>query len=357
MLQFGFFDLENRYDSLSNAGDPLERLNAVIDWNIFRPLLERLDAKERKSAAGRKPFCRILMFKLLILQRLHNLSDERLQFQVTDRLSFMRFLGLHLAADVPDARTVWAFRENLQKQGLVEPLFACLTEALMGLGVQLKSGQIVDATFVPVPIQRNSREENEHIKAGATPPDWADKPAKLAQKDTDARWTKKGGQSHYGYKNHINIDKASKLITAQTVTAAHVHDSQELDEVLHDPEVGGKDVWADSAYRSEEQEKQLAAGEYNSHIHERAYRGKPLSEEQKASNKGKSKVRARVEHVFGTMENEMGRIFLRTIGIARAQAGVVLMNLAYNLKRVEALIRLKVFEFDRVIAPVVPEMA
>ena len=124
-MQTSLFDLENRYASLSEAGDPLERLDAVIDWEIFRPILARIDAKERKTAAGRKPICRVLMFmsrrdgipwgKLLVLQRLHNISDERLQYQVTDRLSFMRFLGLELSGDVPDARTVWAFREALKR--------------------------------------------------------------------------------------------------------------------------------------------------------------------------------------------------------------------------------------------------
>ena len=95
-MQNSLFDLENRYASLSKTGDPLERLNAIIDWEIFRPILERMDKKERKSNAGRKPTCRILMFKMLILQRLNGLSDERLQYQVTDRLSFMRFLGVEL---------------------------------------------------------------------------------------------------------------------------------------------------------------------------------------------------------------------------------------------------------------------
>ena len=136
-MQTSFFDLENRYASLSEAGDPLERLDGVIDWEIFRPILQRLDIKDRKSAAGRKPTCRILMFKLLILQRLHNLSDERLQYQVTDRLSFMRFLGLKLSGDVPDARTVWAFREALKAHELAEALFDRLSQALADLGVEL----------------------------------------------------------------------------------------------------------------------------------------------------------------------------------------------------------------------------
>lgn len=350
-MQNSLFDLQNRYASLSEAGDPLERLNAVIDWELFRPILSRIDAKERKSTAGRKPTCRVLMFKLLILQRLHNLSDERLQFQVTDRLSFMRFLGLDLATDVPDARTVWAFREALKIHRLVEPLFARLNQALAELGVELKSGQIIDATFVPVPIQRNSREDNGLVKQDAVPVEWGKTPAKLSHKDIDARWTKKGGQNHYGYKNHVNIDKDTKLITAHTTSAANVHDSQRFDTVLRDGAAGGKDVWADSAYRSQEQEQSLAASRHDSRIHERAYKDEPLTEEQKTNNKQKSKVRARVEHVFGAMENEMGGIFLRSIGAARAAVGVGLMNLAYNLKRVETLIRLKVFGFDRIGAP------
>lgn len=356
-MQHSLFDLANRYASLSQAGDPLERLNAAIDWELFRPVLERIDDKSRKSDAGRKPTDRVRMFKLLILQRLHNLSDEKLQYHVTDRLSFMRFLSLELAGDVPDARTVWAFKEQLKVHNLTPVLFAQFDQALSNMGVQLKSGQIIDATFVPVPIQRNKREENAQIKAGQVPTEWKGTPAKLAQKDTDARWTKKGITSHYGYKNHINIDNASKLITQSVCTSASVHDSQVFEEVLHAPEQGGHVVWADSAYRSEEHEQRLKGSGHDSQIHERAYKDKPLSEAQEASNKVKSKVRARVEHVFGAMENEMGGIKLRSIGLARAQVGTMLMSLAYNLKRVETLIRLGFFEFNRVSAPKMAQMA
>lgn len=347
-MQTSLFDLENRYASLSEAGDPLERLDAVTDWEIFRPILARIDAKARKSVAGRKPTCRVRMFKLLVLQRLNNLSDERLQYRVTDRLSFMRFLDLELCGDVPDARTVWAFREALKGHRLVEPLFDRLNQALADLGVELKSGQIIDATFVPVPIQRNRREDNALIKQDAVPVDWGKTPAKLAQKDIDARWTKKGGQSHCGYKNHINIDRATKVITAHTCTPAHVHDSQVLGAILRDKDEGGEAVWADGAYRSDEQEQGLKDSRHASQIHERAYRNKPLTREQEVSNTAKSRVRARVEHVFGHIENSMGGIFLNTIGAARAAVSVGLMNLTYNLTRIETLIRKKVFDFDRI---------
>ena len=359
-MQNSLFDLGNRYASLSKTGDPLERLNAIIDWELFRPILERMDAKARKSNAGRKPTCRILMFKMLILQRLNGLSDERLQYQVTDRLSFMRFLGVELAGNVPDARTVWAFREALKEHQLTDALFDRLNQALAEIGIELKSGQIIDATFVPVPIQRNGRENNALIKAGAVPIEWGqstEHPNKLAHKDTDARWTKKGGQSHYGYKNHINIDKDTKLITSHACTDASVHDSQVLETVLRSQNVGGKEVWADSAYRSTEQEQALQMSEHTSQINERAYRGKPLTEGQEISNKAKSRVRARVEHVFGHMENSMGGIFVRTIGIARAKVGVTLMNLAYNLSRIEVLIRNKTFDFERISAPQICQAA
>ena len=319
-----------------------------------------MDVKARKSKAGRQPTCRILMFKMLVLQRLNGLSDERLQYQVTDRLSFMRFLGVELAGNVPDARTVWAFREALKEHQLVDALFDRLNQALAQMGVELKSGQIIDATFVPVPIQRNGRENNALIKLGAVPIEWgqdAQQPNKLAHKDTDARWTKKGGQNHYGYKNHINIDKDTKLIASHACTDASVHDSQVLESVLRDETVGGKEVWADSAYRSEDQEQRLKDSEHTGQIVARAYRGKPLSEDQEISNKAKSRIRARVEHVFGHMQNSMGGIFIRTIGIARAKVGVVLMNLSYNLSRIEVLIRNKAISIDRVSTPKICQAA
>lgn len=350
-MQSSFFDLEDRFRQLSRSGDPLERLSRAIDWELFRPLLLRVDEKPRKSNAGRKPVDRVLMFKMLVLQNKYRLSDEQLEYQVTDRLSFMRFLGVMLAGDVPDSRTVWAFRDALKAAELIEPLFELFNQTLGEMGVMMNSGQIIDATFVPVPIQRNGVENNALIKEGAIPLAWGDAPAKLRQKDTDARWTKKGDQRHYGYKNHINVDKSTKLISAYSATDASVHDSQELASLLRPATgegAGGASVYADSAYRSEATEQRLVERGHDNQIHERAWRNTPLTECQEVSNTEKSRVRARVEHVFGTMENSMGGIFLRSIGKARAVAGIGLMNLVYNLLRVETLIRHKLFTFDRV---------
>jgi len=351
-MQTSFFDLDNRLASLSIAGDPLERLNAAIDWDIFKPVLAQLDVKERKSRAGRKPTCRILMFKMLILQQMYALSDERLEFQVIDRLSFMRFLGLGLARDVPDARTVWEFREALKTRELYQALFDRFNQALAALGVELKSGQILDATLVPAPVQRNKREDNDLIKAGALPLDWQDSPAKRRQKDTQARWSRKNNVSHFGYKNHINIDRHSKLIHKAVVTPANVADVDVQEDILCAPESAGADVHKDAGYVNAAKDEAMRAKGWRPHTNEKGERGYPLSEAQKQSNRIKSKTRARVEHVFGAMENDMGGIGVRSIGLKRAQCHLMLKNLAYNLKRTVYLLKVKFWEgIDRVGAP------
>jgi IS5 family transposase len=349
-IQFGFYDLHKRFSKLSESGDALERLDAVIDWEMFRAELERIDRKERKSAAGRKPIDRVVMFKMLVLQNLYGLSDEALEYQVSDRLTFMRFLGIDLAGTVPDAKTVWLFRERLREAKVFDRLFEQFQRALSSQGVKLNSGQIVDASFVEAPRQRNTREENETIKDGAIPKDWTDNAAKCRQKDIDARWTKKNDEDHYGYKTHVSVDRKTKLVIEERSTAANVHDSQVFDELLGKPKKRGRDVWADSAYRSAEQERSLKRHGFRSHVHERAYRGRPLSDAQQRDNRRKSRVRVRVEHVFATM-TQMGGMTVRTIGIERMRAWSTMKALSYNLKRLEVLIRLRKIPIDGIGAP------
>ena len=202
-----------------------------------------------------------------------------------------------------------------------------------------RGGQIIDASIVPVPTQRNSREENAELQAGRTPAGWKQKPGKLRQKDRDARWTKKHGRSFFGYKNHVNADTKHKLIRHYAVTDAAVHDSQELDGLL---DMGNtcNDVFADSAYRSAEIESKLRASGYNSRIHRRGRRNHPLSLAQVRVNHAKSRIRARIEHVFGAQQNAPGGRIVRTIGIVRARAKIGLQNLAYNIRRLVTLERL-----------------
>ena len=339
MGQMGFYDLANRYAGLDAKADPLVKLHAVVPWDDFRVRLDtvwRRPPEERKSKAGRKPWDTVVMFKAIVLCALYNLSDEQFEYQLRDRLSFMRFLGLGLEDPAPDATTVWLYREQLVRAGLVDELFEVFDAHLKAQGWLAMGGQMIDASIVPVPRQRNTRDENAAIKAGETPEGWDATPARSRQKDTDARWTRKHGKSHYGYKNHVNVDRRHKLIRRYKVTDASVHDSQALDDVLDDDNTAS-DVWADSAYRSAEIEGKLEEQGLKSRIHRKAHRNRPLTEREKRGNRTRSTVRARVEHVFGAQSNDMGGTLLRCIGIARARARIGLKNLAYNMRRVVQL--------------------
>ncbi len=192
---------------------------------------------------------------------------------------------------------------------------------------------------MPVPRNHNTRAENAAIKAGETPEDWADKATKRSQKDVDARWTMKHGRAHYGYKNHVNVDRRHKLIRRYHVSDAAQHDSQAVDHLLMQGNTGSG-VWADSAYRSEEMEAKLRARQLKSHVHRKGKRGKPLTEQAKGSNRTKSTVRVRVEHIFGAQANDMGGTLVRTIGLVRAKAKIGMKNLAYNMRRLGQLGRI-----------------
>src|SRR4030088_1563518 len=184
MGQFGLFDADKRLAALSAKGDPLEAIDRLVPWESFRADIEAVvltPDEMRKSSAGRKPLDAIVMFRMLVLQALNNLSDEQVEYQVRDRLSFTRFLRLE--DSIPDATTVWLFREKLAKAGLIEKLFDRFDQHLAAKGYMARGGQMVDATIVPVPKQRNSGDEHEAVKAGRIPEAWDNKPAKLRQKD------------------------------------------------------------------------------------------------------------------------------------------------------------------------------
>lgn len=336
MKQKGFFDEDDRLKELSSLGDPLEKLNKAISWNIFRPSITKALKKEPKGPGGRPPYDYILMFKILILQRLYHVSDAQAEYQIKDRLSFMRFLGLTLCENVPDDKTIWYFREQLVRANIMDSLFKRFLKELEKKNIITREGSIVDATFVDVPKQRNSKEENDTIKEGKIPEEWnkREQKNKLAQKDVDARWTKKNDETHFGYKDHVKVDKDSKLIVDYTVTSANIHDSQELVNLIDKRK--DKSLYADSAYKGEEIEKCLG-DKIENNIIEKGYRNNPLTESQKEKNKEKSKIRVRVEHVFGFMTNSLRGISIRSIGKARAEFNIGLLNLTYNLCRYKFL--------------------
>lgn len=336
-MQLGIFDEENRLEKISKMGDSLERLNKVVDWEMFRPVLNRVLKKEHKGAGGRPPYDYVMLFKILILQRVYNLSDDQTEFQINDRISFSRFLGISFAEKVPDAKTIWHFREMLVKAEVARELFEMFEKQLEDANLITRTGTIVDASFVEAPRGRNNGEENEAIKEDKIPEEWT-KPEninKLRQKDTDARWTRKCGVGYYGYKNHVKIDAESKIITDYLATSAKVHDSQAIPELIDEKD---QVLYADSAYWGKPVAEALPETVKNE-ITERSTKQKPLTEEQKENNNRKAKIRCRVEHVFGFMTTVMHGMELRSIGIQRADFNIGFTNLIYNMFRYEFLKR------------------
>ena len=336
----GLFDEQFTIDRLSGIGNPLEKISNVIDFEAFRSTIEaKLLNTNKKNNAGAKPYDVVMMFKIMILQRYYGLGDTQVEYQIIDRLSFKKFLGLESGDKVPDEKTVWAFRENLTNSGVVELLFNQFMQFLEEKNLIFNEGKLIDASFTIAPRQRNTREENEKIKKGEGNDLWNDQPNKKRHKDIDARWTKKNGEKYYGYKNHAKVDTKSKFINTFVVTDASVHDSQALDDLLEKRDKG-QPLYADSAYTGENQKQVIKKYKLKNKVHEKGYRGKPLTDKQKAKNKVKSKTRVRVEHVFGFMEQSMNGLAVKSVGIARATGIIGLINLTYNLFRFEQVQRL-----------------
>lgn len=332
----GLFDAEFRLRKLDSIGDPLKKLDAMIDWRIFRPLLLKgfMNDTSAKGPGGRPPYDLLVRFKVLLLQSLYNLSDDAMEYQINDRRTFQRFIGLEESDNIPDAKTIWVWRETLTRKKVFEKLFKKFNVYMEKNGIKTNSGSIVDASFVDSPKQRNTREENNDIKNGKIPDEW-EKPEKAAmfrQKDTDARWTKKNNEKHYGYKSHIKVDTKTKLVKKVIVTNASVHDSQAIEDLL-DKTDAHKTVYGDSAYSGQAQIGSIKKVKAIPRINEKGYRNKPLTKAQMKRNRGLSKTRARVEHVFGFMTMSMGGMFIRCVGIARAEAAIIMKTLAYNMRR------------------------
>jgi IS5 family transposase len=344
--QPGFFDVDERYATLSAAGDPLERLAAAVDFEVFRPVLEAALARSDRSRGGRPPYDAVLMFRILVLQALYSLSDEQTEFQLRDRLSFMRFAGLGLHQAVPDAKTIWLYREQLKQAGAIEGLFRRFDEVLASKGYLAMGGQIIDATLIAAPRQKLTLEEKATIREGGTPTDWS--PAKRAQKDQDARWTLKRGRAKpkpegtqrqaiqiavpvFGYKSHIGIDRRHGLIRRWAVTDAAQHDSRSFAGLL-DPGNTASRVWADTAYRTKRNLEVLERRGLSERILFRQPPRRQLSEQQAKANAARARIRSGIEHVFAAQKHRM-TLFVRTIGLARAQVKIGIANLAYNFTR------------------------
>ncbi|MCQ2371206.1 MAG: IS5 family transposase, partial [Akkermansia sp.] len=293
----------------------LDKLSGYIDFEAFRPKLEELC---HYSENGRPHYDVVVMFRILILQTLYDLSDEDTEHCIYDRRSFQNFVGLRGVEDIPNARTIWAFRERLGAEG-ARGLFDTFWKVMEEAGIKFSKGVAIDASFQEAPRKRNSREENKR---------------KRAKKDMDARWAKKGDETHYGYKNHVAADVKTKLIRDYRVTPASDHDISVFEDII--PE-HTRDIYADSAYMSAPREAALKAKKKRPHIVKRKTRSSaPLTGRQKHINHVISKKRCRVEHVFGQIK-QFGGDTVRSIGMARCAVRVALVNIVYNMLRFACL--------------------
>ena len=347
MRQAGLFGLSDQLKRLSDCGDPLETMSRVVDFEVFRPALEKALAYGDGVKGGRPAYDPVAMFKVLILAAQNTVSDARMEFLIRDRLSWLRFLGFDLGAVTPDENTIRLFREKLTRAGAIDGLFAAFDRQLRERGYLPMGGQIVDATLVAAPKQRNTAAEKDAIKAGKSATEiWPDQPAKAAQTDTDARWTLKFAKARalsdgrpgidiaipsFGYKSSIAICRRHGFIRRGKVTDGARFDGRMLRDVVTNDNTAS-DVWADTAYRSRSNEAWLRSIGRVSRVHRKKFKGKPMPARTARANAAKSTVRARIEHVFARQKDQMG-LFIRTIGIVRAETKITLANLAYNSDR------------------------
>lgn len=327
-MQISIFDESNRLEKLNKQGNFLKMIDEIVDFNIFRPTLDRTIPRTVNPKGGRPSYDSLLMFKILIIKRLFNLSYDETEFQINDRLTFMNFLGLHIEDKVPDANTIWLYENMLSEGGVGEKLFEIFNEQIAAKGYITKTGSIVDATFIEAPKRKNTAEQREQLKNGEIPADWNDKehPQKLMQRDTDATWTLKNNEAHFGYKDTVKVDLDSKLIVSYNVTTDAVNDLKAAEGIFDETD---RVAYGDAAYPALKLPKNV-----ENQICERAYRNHPLNDEQKSSNTKKAKKRCRVEHVFAGFVQMVGGTFIRCKSLIRARFNISMLNLIYNMRRV-----------------------
>ena len=289
----------------------LERINDAVDWGRFNRLVEGVYS----ASEGRPSYPPLTMVKVLLLEQWYNLSDPQMEEALGDRISFRRFVGLGLQDDTPDHSTISRFRGILTEKRLVERLMKELSRQLEERGMVVKGGTLMDATLV------ESQGRRVLMKEEAT--------------DRDAAWTRKGGRYHYGYKVHIGVDKESGLIRKAVMTAANVNDTEVADELISGDE---KAVYADRAYDTHERRQRLKSMGIEDGIMKRGNKHHPeVSEGDKERNELISKVRARVEKVFGTLKRTYRYSRVRYIGLERNTTEMWLKCMAYNLRRADRI--------------------
>jgi transposase, IS5 family len=270
----------------------LTEMHRVVPWADLVAVIEPVYPKA--DGPGRPPVGVERMLRLHCLQQWFNLSDPAVEEALYDSRAMRQFVGIDLGREpVPDETTICKFRHLLETHHLGQQLFARIGEYLTKQGLQVSRGTIVDATIISAPRSTKNRTK---------------------ERDPEMHQTKKGKQWYFGMKAHIGVDSQTKLIHSVAATAANVHDSQVLPELLHGQETR---VWGDSAYSGQRDVMQRHAPKAKSFIQANAHRHRPLSEEERTRNRTKSKVRAKVEHAFLVLKRIFGWATVRYRGLAK----------------------------------------
>lgn len=296
------FALKEKYEKVKQLRSRLEDMNKLINWEQFLLLFS-----DNNSIMGRPRYNRVLMIKILILQSWYSISDEEIEFQIYDRLSFQQFLNF--PKNIPDYSTIWRFREELTEEDIIDKIWYELGRQIESHNIKIKEGKIQDATFIEAdPGKKNSGMNGRGREAKTS-------------RSRDGTWTKKGKKSYFGFKSHVKMDVDTKMITEVAVTTAKTFDGH-ID--LAKPE---DIVYRDKAYSGSGTKAKGNAS---------MKKGK-LTPKQELRNKRISKKRCRGEHPFGTINRSFkgGRTKLTTI--ARVFVQQVFVGMAYNLHRLRFL--------------------
>ena len=313
----------------STTHHKLQIIEKSIDFAELEKFVSGL-YKSNKATGGRPPINLKVKVKMLFLQYLYNMSDERLEDSLLDNFAFQEFVGLSVQEDVPDFTSHWRFKERLVETNNLDKLFEMIQHQLKKKGVSIQKGNIsiIDATIIPSSNTPLSKEERA---------DLSEKPS--SQKDTDATSTEKNGKHYYGYKGHVNVDGETKLVQKIEFTTAKVHDITQFEKVLTGEE---KEVYGDKAYRSKDLEKKAKLVKVNYKVLRKAHRNQPLSAESIKTNKEWSKVRARVEHAFAYIKTRLNYQEARAKNLGRNKLCFVMNVVMYNIFRTDYLLKKQV---------------
>ena len=281
-----------KYRKRTRKENFLEEMERIVPWGKLVEVIEPYYPKP--EGAGRRPIGLERMLRIHFVQHWFNLSDPGVEEALYDSRALRRFVGIDLGREpAPDETTVCKFRHLLEEQGLGKKLFEQVNEYLKEQGLAVNRGTIVDATIIHAPSSTKNRAK---------------------ERDPEMHQTRKGNQWYFGMKAHIGVDSRSKLIHSVEATAANVHDSRVLEKLLHGKE---RRVWGDSAYSGQKEAMAKAAPEASDWTQEKGHRYRKLTERDRARNRYKSRVRARVEHQFGILKLRFGFTKVRYRGLAK----------------------------------------